>query len=481
MEEMKRPHVVCIPFPAQGHINPMMQLAKLLHSRGFSITFVNTDFSHKLLLKSRGLDSLEDLDGFRFEVISDGLSPSFGRAEEDGKGFCKSVKENCVAPFCDLLKKLHHPLDGHRVTCVISDSFMTFTLKVAEELGIPEVIFCPTAACGFMAFAQYHELMRRGLAPLKDESCIRNGYLDTTIDWIPGMRDIRLRDLGSFLQTTDPNNFLLNFIADEAQKSSTASAIIFNTFDYLEHEILHAIRSIIPPCIYAIGPLSLQCRLLPDNVLKSARLSMWKEETECLKWLDGHEAASVIYVNFGSTTVLTENQLMEFALGIAHSKYPFLWVIRPNLVMGGHTNLPQELMDEIEGRGMLVGWCPQEKVLAHPSIAVFLTHCGWNSTLESISFGVPMLCWPFLAEQQTNCRYSCHEWGVGMEINNNAKGEEIEALLKEMMGEEKGKEIRKNALKFKESAEDSVKAGGSSHTNLELLIQELLRPRDFSN
>ncbi|RWR87778.1 UDP-glycosyltransferase 85K11 [Cinnamomum micranthum f. kanehirae] len=316
---------------------------------------------------------------------------------------------------------------------------------------------------------------------LADESCIRNGYLDTTIDWIPGMRDIRLRDLGSFLQTTDPNNFLLNFIADEAQKSSTASAIIFNTFDYLEHEILHAIRSIIPPCIYAIGPLSLQCRLLPDNVLKSARLSMWKEETECLKWLDGHEAASVIYVNFGSTTVLTENQLMEFALGIAHSKYPFLWVIRPNLVMGGHTNLPQELMDEIEGRGMLVGWCPQEKVLAHPSIAVFLTHCGWNSTLESISFGVPMSCWPFLAEQQTNCRYSCHEWGVGMEINNNAKGEEIEALLKEMMGEEKGKEIRKNALKFKESAEDSVKAGGSSHTNLELLIQELLRPRDFSN
>ncbi|RWR87777.1 UDP-glycosyltransferase 85K11 [Cinnamomum micranthum f. kanehirae] len=461
MEEMKGPHIVCIPLPAQGHINPMMQLAKLLHSRGFSITFVNTDFSHKLLLKSRGLDSLEDLDGFRFEVISDGLSPSFGRVEEDGKVFCKSVKENCVAPFCDLLKKLHHPLDGHRVTCVISDSFMTFSLKVAEELGIPEVIFCPTAACGFMAFAQYHELMRRGLAPLKET--------------------FGSEILEAFFKQQTPTTFLLNFIADEAQKSSTASAIIFNTFDYLEHEILHAIRSIIPPCIYAIGPLSLQCRLLPDNVLKSARLSMWKEETECLKWLDGHEAASVIYVNFGSTTVLTENQLMEFALGIAHSKYPFLWVIRPNLVMGGHTNLPQELMDEIEGRGMLVGWCPQEKVLAHPSIAVFLTHCGWNSTLESISFGVPMLCWPFLAEQQTNCRYSCHEWGVGMEINNNAKREEIEALLKEMMGEEKGKEIRKNALKFKESAEDSVKAGGSSHTNLELLIQELLRPRDFSN
>ncbi|XXG76715.1 hypothetical protein AAC387_Pa08g1011 [Persea americana] len=474
MEE-KKPHVVCVPFPAQGHINPMLQLAKLLHSRGFFITFVHTDYTHKRL------STLDSLDGFRFEVISDGFSPStVGEVQEyrNAEHLCQSVKENCVASFRDLLMKLHHPSDGHRVTCVVSDPTMTF--KVPEEMGIPEVIFCPIAACGFMAFTQYHELMRRGLVPLKDESCISNGYLDTIIDWIPGMRDIRLRDLGSYLQTTDPKDFMFNFIADVCQNALTASAIIFNTFEDLEDEVLHGIRSI-SPRIYTIGPLSLQCHLLPNNALKSARFSMWKEETECLKWLDSHEAGSIIYVNFGSLTSLTANQFLEFAFGIVNSKYPFLWVIRPNLVMGGHTNLPQELMDEIEGRGMVVGWCPQEQVLAHPSIAAFLTHCGWNSTLESISFGVPMLCWPFLGEQQTNCRYACHNWGVGMEINNNARREEIEALIKEMMGGEKGKEMRKKALSWKESAGNSIEEGGSSHTNLELLIQELLHLGDFSN
>ncbi|XXG76429.1 hypothetical protein AAC387_Pa08g0780 [Persea americana] len=400
---------------------------------------------------------------------------------EDFEAFLKSVSVNCTAPFRDLMRKLHHPSDGHRVTCIISDAFMTFSLKVAEEVGVPEVIFCPAGACTLMAIAQYPELIRRGLAPLEDESYMGSGYLDTTIDWIPGLRDMCLRDLGGFIRVTDPKDFTLNFVIDEVQNSLKASMTIFNTFEDLEHEVLHAIRSMFPPRIYTIGPLLLQCRLLPDDVLKSVKSSMWKEEVECLKWLDSHEAASVIYVNFGSTTVSTPQQLIEFAWGIAHSNHPFLWVIRPDLVMGDHTILPQDLMDEIEERGMHVRWCPQEDVLAHPSIGLFLTHCGWNSTLESISYGVPMLCWPFFADQQTNCRYACNEWGVGMEIDNNVKREDIEGLIIEMMGGKKGKEVREKAMKWKESAEIAIKEGGSSHTNLELLIQELAQLRDVSN
>ncbi|XXG76712.1 hypothetical protein AAC387_Pa08g1009 [Persea americana] len=134
MEE-KKPHVVCIPFPLQGHINPMLQLAKLLHSRGFFITFVHTDYTHKRL------STLDSFDGFRFEVISDGFSPStVGEVQEyrNAEHLCQSLKENCVASFRDLLMKLHHPSDGHRVTCVVSDPIMTFILKVSEEMGIPE-------------------------------------------------------------------------------------------------------------------------------------------------------------------------------------------------------------------------------------------------------------------------------------------------------------------------------------------------------
>lgn len=167
--EGKKPHVVCVPCPAQGHIIPMMQLAKLLHSRGFLITFVNTDFSHKHLLRSRGADSSECLDGFRFETISDGLS-SLGEAMEDPVGFTKSFQENCVSPFRDLLTKLHHPSDGSRVTCIIADAIMTYTIKIAEELGIPEVLFCSNSACGQMAYFHYQELIRRGLVPLKGKT-----------------------------------------------------------------------------------------------------------------------------------------------------------------------------------------------------------------------------------------------------------------------------------------------------------------------
>ncbi|KAJ8632558.1 hypothetical protein MRB53_025894 [Persea americana] len=475
--EGKKPHVVCVPCPAQGHIIPMMQLAKLLHSRGFLITFVNTDFSHKHLLRSRGADSLECLDGFRFETIYDGLS-SLGEAMEDPVGFTKSIEENSVSSFRDLLTKLHHPSDGSRVTCIIADAIMTYTLKIAEELGIPEVLFCSNSACGQMAYFHYQELIRRGLVPLKDESYISNGYLDTTIDWIPGMRNMRLRDLPSFIRTTDPNEFFLNLHRDRAQIALKASLIIFNTFDDLELEVLHAMRSMFPPRIYTIGPLSLQCRLMTDSRLNSIKSGMWKEEADCLKWLDSHEAASVVYVSFGSTTVSTPQQVTEFAWGIVNSNHPFLWVIRHDLIMGGHSNFPQDLQYKIQERGMLVSWCPQEDVLAHPSVGLFLTHCGWNSTLEGISSGVPMLCWPFWADQQTNCRYTCNEWGVGMEIDNNAKREEIEVLIMEMMGGEKGKEMRKKALKWKESAENATKEGGSSYTNLELLVQELLQPRE---
>ncbi|XXG55345.1 hypothetical protein AAC387_Pa03g3040 [Persea americana] len=476
--EMKRPHVVCIPFPTQGHINPMMQIAILLHKRGFLISFVNTDYSHQRLVRSGGLDSLECMDGFRFMTISDGLSPSSGAVLEEPKVFLDAMKENCVASFRKLLRELHHSPDGHRVTCIVSDSFMTFTLKVAEEVGIPEMIFCPMGACGFMVIAQYGELMRRGLTPLKDESYINNVYLDTTIDWIPGMRAIRLRDLGSLVQSTDADDFALKFVADEAQNTLKASVIIFNTFDDLEHEVLHAIRAVFPPRIYSIGPLLRQCRLTSDHRMKSVKSSLWKEERECLKWLDSFEAASVIYVNFGSTTVITEQQLMEFGWGIANSNYPFMWVIRSDLLMGGHAKLPQDFLDEIEGRGMLVSWCPQEEVLAHPSISFFLTHCGWNSTLESLSFGVPMLCWPFFFDQQTNCYYACNEWEVGVEIGKNAQRDEISSFFKELMEGEKGKEMREKALKWKECAELSINEGGSSHTNLELLINELAQLKE---
>ncbi|GAV92391.1 UDPGT domain-containing protein, partial [Cephalotus follicularis] len=180
------------------------------------------------------------------------------------------------------------------------------------------------------------------------------------------------------------------------------------------------LSSMFPP-IYSIGPLQLLLNYVPDKDLKQFGSNLWKEEPECLKWLDSREPNSVVYVNFGSITVMTSDQLVEFAWGLANSNQVFLWIIRPDLVSGDSAILPPEFLAETKDRGLLTGWCPQEQVLNHPAIGGFLTHNGWNSTIESVCGGDAMICWPFFADQQTNCRYCCTEWGIGMEINSDVK------------------------------------------------------------
>ncbi|THF99949.1 hypothetical protein TEA_002189 [Camellia sinensis var. sinensis] len=250
MGSRKQPHAVCVPFPAQGHINPMMQLAKLLHSRGFYITFVNTEFNHRRLLQSKGPEFLKGCADFQFESIPDGLPPSDRDATQDPPTLCIAMRDNCLDPFRVLLKKLNNNNNNSiasrqvpGVTCVVSDGAMNFAMKAAEEAGIPEVQFWTASACGFMGYLHYPQLVQRGIFPFKDESFQSDGSLDTTIDWIPGMRNIRLKDMPSFIRTTDPNDILFNYLSEEVQNCLKASAIIFNTFDTLEHQVLQAIAS----------------------------------------------------------------------------------------------------------------------------------------------------------------------------------------------------------------------------------------------
>ena len=307
-----------------------------------------------------------------------------------------------------------------------------------------------------------------------DASYLTNGYLETVIDWIPGMKGIRLRDLPSFIRSADLDDIVLDFVMVETERAKKASAIFFNTFDALEHEVLNALSSILPP-IYSIGPLQLLQNQIPDNDLKSIGSNLWKEEVGCLEWLDEKESNSVVYVNFGSITVMTSDQLIEFAWGLANSNQTFLWIIRPDLVEGDSAILPPEFKEHTKERGLLANWCPQEEVLSHPSIGGFLTHSGWNSTIESVCGGVPIISWPFFAEQQTNCRYSCNEWGIGMEIDGGVRRGEIESLVRELMVGDKGKELKKKVLDWKKMAEEaSSKPTGSSYVNLDKMINEVL-------
>ena len=149
----------------------MLKLAKLLHSLGFHITFVNTEFNHRRLLKSRGPNSLDGLPSFRFETIPDGLPLTDVDATQDIPSLCVSTPKHSLVPFKNLLQKLNSLPEVPPVSCVVSDGVMSFTLDAAQELGIPEVLFWTTSACGFMGYLHYKGLVEKGFTPLKGTYC----------------------------------------------------------------------------------------------------------------------------------------------------------------------------------------------------------------------------------------------------------------------------------------------------------------------
>ncbi|KAK6282316.1 hypothetical protein POUND7_016141 [Theobroma cacao] len=349
---------------------------------------------------------------------------------------------------------------------------MSFTLEIAQEFGIPDMVLFTPSACGMLGYLHFEELKERGYFPLKDESYLNNGYLDTAIDWIPAMKVVRLKVIPTFIRTTNPDHIIFNYNLQSVNNARKAAAAILHTFDDFEQEVLDAIKTKFTK-LYTIGPLSmLHPQICPTN-LDSIGSNLWKEDTECLAWLDRRKPRSVVHVNYGSLITMTPEQLREFAWGLADSEYPFLWVIRADLVNGGEEILSKEFMEAISDRGLLVGWCPQERVLSHPSVGGFLTHCGWNSTMESICEGVPLICWPFFAEQQMNCLYSCTKWGTGMEIDSDVEREKVEALVRELMEGVKGQGLRQRVIDWEKKAEVATSPEGSSYTNFDKLVRQL--------
>ncbi|XP_038985770.1 7-deoxyloganetin glucosyltransferase-like isoform X3 [Phoenix dactylifera] len=467
-----RPHAVCLPMATQGHINPFLKLAKILHSKGFFITFVYTEFDYARLMKAGGPDAVKGSGDFRFETIPDGLPPSDLDGNRHIPTLCDSLTKNGLVPFRDLIIRLNSTASAPPVSLVIWGGLMCFGRKAAAELGISDIMFWTASASGLMGLLHYPQLIGKGLAPLKDESYLTNGFLDTPVDWIPGMRDIRLRDLPALFRTTDPDDILFNFVIRETQDAFKATAIMINTFEDLEHEVLDALGRMLPP-IYTVGSISMLCKQMSNNSSMSLPSNLWKEDASCIEWLDRRDPKSVVYVNFGSIINLSMERLLEFAWGLANSNHFFLWVIRSDLVSGAKAILPQDFLRETKERCLVASWCPQEEVLLHPSVGAFLTHCGWNSTLESICGGVPVLCYPAFAEQTTNCYFACKKWGIGLEIGADVKRDEVEGVIKEVMDGAKAKDMRKKAGKLKEMAERAVKEGGTSYSNMNLLLNSL--------
>ncbi|KAF8780658.1 hypothetical protein HU200_001261 [Digitaria exilis] len=468
--------------PHAGHVTPMLQLAKLLHSRGFHITFVNTEFNHRRLLRSRGADALDGVPGFRFASIPDGIPPSDPDATQDPPQLCYYTMTTCFPHLLALLADLNAAGSSGTppITCIVADGVMSFGYDAAREIGVPVAALWTASACGFMGYRNYPQLIDRGIVPFEDEADladVEGGLLATVITGARGMCDgVQLRDFPSFIRTTDRDDIMLNFLMREAERLSLPDAVMINTFEDLEATTLNAMRHILPAPVYAVGPLLLRERhVIPeDGPLAGLGSNLWKEQDGLMEWLAGHTPRSVVYVNYGSVTVMTSSQLLEFAWGLANSGYAFVWNIRRDLVKGDSAVLPPEFSSAVEGRALLTTWCQQAAVLRHEAVGVFLTHSGWNSTLESLCGGVPMLSWPFFAEQQTNCRYKRTEWGVGMEIGGEVRRDELAAIIREAMDGDEGKEMRRRAMEWKEKAVKATMPGGPAEANLNRVIDEVL-------
>lgn len=222
--------------------------------------------------------------------------------------------------------------------------------------------------------------------------------------------------------------------------------------------------ALVPNCT-PIGPL------LASNRLGKSAGYFWPEDSACLAWLDQQPPSSTIYVAFGSFTIFDQAQFQELALGLELTQRPFLWVVRQDLTRDNDKAYPKGFKERVKNRGKMVNWAPQQKVLSHPSVACFLSHCGWNSTVEGISNGLPFLCWPYFADQFLNESYISGFWKVGLSLEKNEDGiigkEEIRKKVELLLTDESYKD---RALNLQSKAMSSTSEGGCSQKNFDSFV-----------
>ncbi|KAG8384626.1 hypothetical protein BUALT_Bualt04G0137500 [Buddleja alternifolia] len=400
---MSKPHVLAIPYPAQGHVIPLMELAQCLARSGIKVTFVNTEFNHERIVKA--LSHTGDINELiHLASIPDGLEPGEDR-NDLGKlteAMLKVMPEKLEA----LIEKINET-ESDKIMCVITDYGLGWALEVAEKLGIKRASFLPAAVALLSLAINVPKLVDDGIIdsngiPLKHQ----------VIQLSPGMPEMSTANFAwTCIGDIATQKIMFQSIRLNNKSAKLADRLICNSSYELEHEAL----TLVPNCL-PIGPL------LASNRLGKSAGYFWPEDSDCLTWLDQQPTNSVIYVAFGSFTVFDQVQFQELALGLELTNRPFLWVVRQDMTQDNIKAYPKGFHERVKNRGKMVSWAPQQKILSHPSVSCFLSHCGWNSTIEGISNGVPFLCWPYFADQFLNQTYICDYWGIGLGLDKDNSG-----------------------------------------------------------
>ncbi|KAJ9146731.1 hypothetical protein P3X46_028962 [Hevea brasiliensis] len=447
--EAKASRLVFVVYPFQGHINPMLQLATFLHSKGFSITITHPQFNSP---------NPSYHPEFTFIPVTNNLSES-KLLPGDLLGDIKVLNKICQLPFELCMNKMLEKEDrDNPISCVIYDVLMHCAQTVANRLKLPGIALRTSAAATILSyFAVFPNPLEKGFGSLLDSMAE---------EFSTELQSLKLKELHASIKTEYPPDAVLELRAIITSAIKDSSAIIINTMSYLEREALTKIQDIFNASIFPVGPFH---KLAP-----TVSNSLLQEDRSCISWLDKQAPKSVLYVSFGSIVSMTEDELLEVAWGLANSELPFLWVLRPGLVRGSDLlePLPEIFKKRVEERGCIVEWAPQQDLLAHSAVGGFWTHCGWNSTLESICEGVPMLCRPFFGDQFLNVRYVCHLWRVGLELEELER-EKIVKAIRKLMVDGEGEEVRQRAVEFKEKAKLCQIEGGSSYCSLNDLAEHI--------
>ncbi|CAN6292580.1 unnamed protein product [Urochloa humidicola] len=447
------PRVLMLPFPAQGHVTPLMELSHRLAGHGIEVYFVNTEFNHARIIKAmEGGDQTGAIPaGIHMISFPDGMGTDGDRANI-GK-----LAEGLPAVMLGRLEEL---IRSKEIRWMVIDVPMVWALELAAKVAVRVALFLPFSAAAFALRLHAPKMIEDGIVD-EDGNVKRN----ETIQLSPKMPAVDASELpwSSVGKSPETRRLIFQNVIKTRTAIALADSIICNTFEEIESDAL----ALIPKTALAVGPLE-----APEATPSAGHF--WPDDPACLAWLDEQAPGSVVYVAFGSLAVLDATRLEELADGLALTGRPFLWVVRPNLAGAGDGWL-DELRRRAGGAGLVVGWAPQQRVLAHPSVACFVTHCGWNSVMEGARHGARFLCWPHFGDQFCNRSYVCDVWRTGVGVCGDERGvvtkEEVRDKLERLLGDEG---IVERATLLKKAARASVADGGSSHRNL-LRFVDLLR------
>ncbi|GJM99739.1 hypothetical protein PR202_ga16868 [Eleusine coracana subsp. coracana] len=477
MATKKKQTVVLYPFPGVGHIVPMVQLAKVFLRHGYDVTVVLIEppsgFGAGDVARSNPSISFHVLPRIPDPVESAGNKPPFLVMLELMRRYNDELQEFLLS--IPRRQRLHS---------LVTSMFTAHAVDVAAKLRVPVYTFFASPAAVLAVVTQLPALLAGRTTGLKELG-------ETPLEFLGVPPFPASHIMPEVLE--HPEEEFCKAIVDVWKRNTDTDGVLVNTFELLESRAVQALRDphqcvvpgrVLPP-IYCVGPLVNGDKDQAESKLASSI----RRRHECLQWLDAQPETSVVFLCFGSRGVLSVEQLKEIAVGLDKSGHRFLWTVRKP---AGESEkdlddiLPAGFLERTKGRGIVVeSWAPQTDVLRHPSTAAFVTHCGWNSTLEAITAGVPMLCWPLYAEQMLNKVLITEDMGLGLEMKGYKAGfitaEEVEAKMRLVLESEEGGELRKRIAARKEEAEMALQDGGSSQVAFAKFLSDVNNLREHDS